>query len=555
MEAGPVRLIQYLDGMKQNVIPLFQRPYTWEKDKWQNLWNDIFDLYDKDDEKSHFMGAIVTIPIKTTPVGVNKHLIIDGQQRLVTVSILLCAIRKNVDERKKALIDDYLVNRHYDGADHLKIMPTNSDREEYLKLIKTPDDLNKNSLIVKSYDFFEKQLSKKYEEEPIDPNKILEIVVNSLDAVMINLTETDDPYLIFESLNHKGQPLTQGDLVRNFALMKFKHSIHPNGEQDKIYNEYWLPMENLLGKSLEDFLYHNIRKSGEDIGKNAIYSAYRDHLNDQPTSDAVASTLKSMKESSEYYNTYINPETEPNELVSSYLSSFKRMNKTVIYPLLMRLSKSVKSGELSEENHIECLHTLESFIVRREISKVSANYLRNIFLDLCKNYQNANTEKWLINHLSQYSGFLRWPTDEEVQSRLIDDEFYAPRIAKFVLEKIEESFEHKERVESDNLSVEHVLPQTVTPAWREMLGEKYFNVDEIPRQMMHNIGNLTLTGYNSPLSNNSFDKKKEILRNSHLELNKWIVEQDAWTDKQIKERAGILGKKIVTIWQGPINKN
>lgn len=553
MEAGPVRLIQYLDGMKQNVIPLFQRPYTWEKDKWQNLWDDIFELYNRVDEKSHFMGAIVTIPIKTTPVGVNKHLIIDGQQRLITVSILLCAIRKTVDERKKALIDDYLVNRHYDGADHLKIIPTNSDREDYLKLIKTPDELNKNSLIVKDYDFFEKQLSKKSEEDPIDPNKILEIVVNSLDAVMINLTETDDPYLIFESLNHKGQPLTQGDLVRNFALMKFKHSIQPNGEQEKIYNDYWLPMEKLLDNSLEDFLYHNIRKNGDDISQNSIYSAYKNLFNDQLTSDAVALSLKGMRDLSEYYNTYINPETEPNELIRDYLSSFKRMNKTVIYPLLLRLSKSVKSGELSEEEYIKCLHILESFIVRREICKISTAYLRNIFLDLCKDYHGSNTEGWLVNQLSKSPRFLRWPTDEEVQSKLINDEFYAPRIAKFILEKIEKSFEHKEPVELENLSVEHILPQTVTPQWREMLGEKYSTIDEIPRELMHNIGNLTLTGYNTPLSNHPFDKKKEILQNSHLELNKWIVEQNVWTDNQIKERADILGKKIVTIWQGPIN--
>ena len=167
MEAGPVRLIQYLDGMKQNVIPLFQRPYTWEKDKWQNLWDDIFELYNRVDEKSHFMGAIVTIPIKTTPVGVNKHLIIDGQQRLITVSILLCAIRKTVDERKKALIDDYLVNRHYDGADHLKIIPTNSDREDYLKLIKTPDELNKNSLIVKAMIFLKNNYQKNLKKIPL----------------------------------------------------------------------------------------------------------------------------------------------------------------------------------------------------------------------------------------------------------------------------------------------------------------------------------------------------------------------------------------------------
>jgi hypothetical protein len=231
------------------------------------------------------------------------------------------------------------------------------------------------------------------------------------------------------------------------------------------------------------------------------------------------------------------------------------MNKTVMYPLLLRLSKSVKSGELIEEDYIKCLYILESFIVRREISKISTAYLRNIFLDLCKTYQSSDTEKWLTSQLSQYPRFLRWPTDEEVQNKLINDEFYAPKIAKFVLEKIEKSFEHKERVEFSNLSVEHILPQTVTPQWREMLGEKYAKVDEIPRELMHNIGNLTLTGYNTPLSNNSFDKKKEILLNSHLELNKWIVEQDVWTATQIKERAGILGRKIVTIWQGPTNKS
>jgi hypothetical protein len=337
--------------------------------------------------------------------------------------------------------------------------------------------------------------------------------------------------------------------------MKFKHSIEPNGEQEKIYNEFWLPMEKLLDKSLEDFLYHNIRKNGDDIGKNSIYSAYRDLFDNESTSDAVALTIKSMKESSEYYNTFNNPETEPNKLVRDYLSTFKRMNKTVMYPLLLRLSKSVKSGELIEEDYIKCLYILESFIVRREISKISTAYLRNIFLDLCKTYQSSDTEKWLTSQLSQYPRFLRWPTDEEVQNKLINDEFYAPKIAKFVLEKIEKSFEHKERVEFSNLSVEHILPQTVTPQWREMLGEKYAKVDEIPRELMHNIGNLTLTGYNTPLSNNSFDKKKEILLNSHLELNKWIVEQDVWTATQIKERAGILGRKIVTIWQGPTNKS
>jgi uncharacterized protein with ParB-like and HNH nuclease domain len=555
MEAGPVRLIQYLDGMKQNVIPLFQRPYTWEKDKWQNLWDDILEIYDGNEDKSHFMGAIVTIPIRTTPVGVNKHLIIDGQQRLITVSILLCAIRKIIDQKKKALIDDYLVNRHYEGADNLKIMPTNSDRDDYLRLVKTPDEINSSSLIIKSYDFFEKQLIKKRDNATIDPNKFLEIVVNSLDAVMINLTETDDPYLIFESLNHKGQPLTQGDLVRNFALMKFKHSIQPNGEQEKIYNSYWLPMEQLLGKSLEDYLYHCIRKNGDDVRKNAIYSAYRDYLNLKSKPEDVALSLKNMKQLSEYYNRFIHPETEENKEVSRYLSTYNRLNKTVSFPLLLRLYESVETKNLSQENLKNCLYILESFIIRREICKISTNYLRNIFIDLCKNYKSVDTENWLTNHLSQYTGNLRWPNNEEVQRCLLDDEFYAPRIAQFVLERLEENFEHKEKIEFSNISIEHILPQTITPEWRALLGEKYSGTEEIPARLVHNIGNLTLTGYNPALSNSPFSKKKEILARSHFELNKWIVEQNSWSEKEVKERATMLGLKVIKIWQGPTGKN
>lgn len=553
MEAGPVRLIQYLDGMKQSVIPLFQRPYTWDKEKWQNLWDDILEIYDrdKDTDKSHFMGAIVTIPIRTTPVGVNKHLIIDGQQRLITVSILLCAIRKTIDQKKKALIDDYLVNRHYEGADNLKIMPTNSDRIDYYNLIKTPDEVDKESLIGKSYDFFEKQLLKKRNDEILDANKILEIVVNSLDAVMINLTETDDPYLIFESLNHKGQPLTQGDLVRNFALMKFKHSIEPNGEQEKIYNSYWLPMEQLLGKSLEEYLYHCIRKNGESIRKSAIYSAYRDYLNLKPNPEDVASSLKNMKQLSEYYNTFIHPETENDKEVSQYLKTYDRLNKTVSYPFLLRLYESVEKNELTQDGLKNCLYILESFIIRREICKISTNYLRNIFLDLCKNYQSLDTENWLINHLSQYSGNLRWPNDVEIQRCLLDDEFYAPKIAQFVLEKVEENYQHKEKIEFSNISVEHILPQTITPQWRELMGSKYSGNEEIPERLIHNIGNLTLTGYNPELSNSPFSRKKEILGNSHFELNKWIVEQNNWSENEIKERANMLGLDIIKIWQGP----
>ena len=180
MEANPVRIVQYFDGEKQSIIPLFQRPYTWGKRNWQTLWDDIKWYYDENDpNSSHFMGAIVSIPAKTVPVGVTKHLVIDGQQRLTTVAILLCSLRDTVDEKKSAQIQDYLVNRHYDeSADYLKLMPTQGDRNAYLTIVRgnSDKDSGKHS-IHDCYEYFKKKLIEKDDDEKlIDPEKILEVV-------------------------------------------------------------------------------------------------------------------------------------------------------------------------------------------------------------------------------------------------------------------------------------------------------------------------------------------------------------------------------------------
>lgn len=209
MEANPVRIVQYFDGEKQSIIPLFQRPYTWGKRNWQSLWLDIMSYYDDAGVgASHFMGAVVSIPAKTVPVGVTKHLVIDGQQRLTTVAIFLCALRDCGDERRAAQIQDYLVNRHYDvnSPDFLKLLPTQGDRASYLQVINGGGvEIHIDRDLVKEcYDFFVKSLSGKDDEgEDIDPGRVFDIVKSCLQVVMINLGEADDPYLIFESLNFK----------------------------------------------------------------------------------------------------------------------------------------------------------------------------------------------------------------------------------------------------------------------------------------------------------------------------------------------------------------
>ena len=304
MEASPARLINYFNGEKQNLIPLFQRPYSWKKSNWETLWDDIIVQYDMEEETAHFMGAIVSVPARSVPVGVSKYLIIDGQQRLTTISLLLAALRDTVDINSSDRIQEvYLTNRFRKPEDTLKFIPTQADRDRYKKILldrEVPDD---QSLMVECYRFFMAKLEAGIDNdgEKINPDRVLTTIEHSLQVVMINLGHEDDPYLIFESLNFKGQPLTQADLVRNYLLMRFNHSIAAGGEQERIYTQYWVPIENRLKANLTEFLRHYAMKDGKNIYKGGIYTAIKSHLNDMDTSIDVEAEISKMTKFAELY--------------------------------------------------------------------------------------------------------------------------------------------------------------------------------------------------------------------------------------------------------------
>jgi len=307
MEASPTKVIQYFNGEKQNLIPLFQRPYIWNEKNWEIFWDDLMVQYEDDEPGNHFMGAIVSVPARSVPVGVNKHLIIDGQQRLTTVSLLLCALRdclESLDSNKASLIQEvYLTNRFRDEDDTLKFVPTQVDRDIYRRIVldrEVPPKPNskENAIQISAvYHFFKDKLlkSKNSNEYPIDLAKVLQTLVHKLEVVMINLAENEDPYLIFESLNFKGVPLTQADLVRNHLLMCFKHSIAAGGKQEQIYKKYWVPLENSLkSDELTEFLRHYIMKGGTDVKKNAIYTAIKEKLKNKKPKE-VEAEIKSLQ--------------------------------------------------------------------------------------------------------------------------------------------------------------------------------------------------------------------------------------------------------------------
>lgn len=548
MQASPARVIEYFNGEKQNLIPLFQRSYTWEKKDWQALWEDLMVQYESPDNSTHFMGAVVSLPAKSVPVGVSKYLIIDGQQRLSTISILLCALRDSLDETSASRVQEvYLTNRYRAPEDLLKLVPTQSDRNSYRALVIERDTSTFTGRIVEAYKFFLNMIvcATDTNDQHLSCERLLTTIEHNLQVVMINLDEADDPYLIFESLNAKGEPLTQADLVRNYVLMRFRHSISAGGEQEKIYTKYWLPLEQMLGANLSEFLRHEAMKAGENVKEGGIYTAVKATLKDE-ASVGVEELLVVMRDAGRHYQKLVEPAQETEPSIRKRLTALRDLKIKVSYPLILRFFESHQKEVLSTPDLESCLGLVESLSIRRAVCGVPTNGLNKMFLQWCKNYPDDNQLDWFMNTLSGGAGGSRFPTDAEFSEQLESQSQYGKASTSFILRQIELSFQHLEPVLLDGLTIEHVMPQTLTNDWKVMLGSEWQKIHD---RYVHTIGNLTLTGYNPELGNLSLRDKKAIFATAHVELSRFILEQSTWTEVEICARAKALSARAITIWK------
>jgi uncharacterized protein with ParB-like and HNH nuclease domain len=553
MEASPARVIQYFNGEKQNLIPLFQRPYTWTEINWQALWDDLMVQYEVGDTGTHFMGAIVSVPARSTPVGVSKYLIIDGQQRLTTVSLLLCALRDVLDSNSASRIQEvYLTNRFRDLEDTLKFVPTQADRDIYRVIAhdrQVPEN-NRDVRIAAAYHYFKNKLLKGTDpnDEPIVPAKVLTTLEQCLQVVMINLADDDDPYLIFESLNFKGEPLTQADLVRNYLLMRFHHTISTGGEQERVYSKYWVPLESTLKSNLTEFLRHYTMKDGDEVKKGGIYAAIKTRLKSMRLTEAVETEVQSMQRFGEYYGKFLSPAQENVTSIRNRLENIKDIKVTTSYPLLLRLFDARQNGTLNDLELEKCLGLIESFVVRRAVCGVPTNALNKIFPQLAKNFPISDYLQWLQRSLSSSIGTGRFPKDAEFATAFVTQPQYGRGTTRFVLCRLEKSFNHRESVDLSTATIEHVLPQTLNQEWKIELGSE---PEKVHSTWFNTFGNLSLTGYNSELGNLPFLEKKAKLENTHIELNRWILEQPNWRATEIEERAKDLLRVANEIWMAP----
>lgn len=540
MQASETKLQPIIEGTKQYVVPLFQRSYSWDKKEWEILWNDLSDLCKADKPRTHFIGSIVTMPTVSVPEGVTKYLLIDGQQRLTTIFVLLSFLRdrakENGDEELSAEITNtLLVNPYKKDSDYYKLLPTQIDRASFQNLVRLSNPCDQDQ-ISKAYIFFKR----KFQQNNIEIQTLKKVISNNLSVVSVVLGVDDDPHLVFESLNAKGRPLTQSDLIRNFFFMR----IHIS-EQEDIHARYWMPMQSSLDTNLTEYIRHFLMKNGSWVKESDVYFALKELVGDKEALEH----LKEISHFSEYYKKLLYPEKYENDVaIRKALSRINRIGLTTAYPFLLSCYGAYDRGQMPHNQFLDVLRTLENFMIRRFICNVPTNQLNKIFPPLYSQVQDRTSGSF-VEGLRKILQAKDYPKDSAFKAKLADARLYGStdRVAKakLILETIEETYNHKEVVDFQKLTVEHIMPQSLTDVWKNHLGKDWEQTHEL---YLHVIGNLTLTGYNSELSNAPFEDKKRFLNESHLEINKYFEDKSNWSKTEIDWRSDTLADMVLKVW-------
>ncbi|MGI8509465.1 MAG: DUF262 domain-containing protein [Gemmatimonadaceae bacterium] len=539
MQASETKLQPLIEGTKQYVVPLFQRSYSWDRKEWEVLWKDLIELYEMENPRTHFMGSIVTMPAISVPEGVTKFQLIDGQQRLTTIFILLTLLRDKARELGESPLADeinntLLVNPYKSGTDSYKLLPTQADRAAFYALIQH-DKMLAESRITEAYLYFDRQFKQK---QP-DIRSLNRIISSTLSAVSIVLDADDNPYLVFESLNAKGKPLSQADLIRNYVFMR----VHID-EQQAIHEKYWKPMQDALADNLTEYIRHYLMRGGEVVRQNDVYFALKSSVG---TGD-VLDKLRDIAQFAKYYHKMLTPAAESDDDIGSALARLNRIEVTTAYPLLLNCYDDYEAARISREEFLQILAVIENFMIRRFVCNIPTMGLNRMFAALYSQVSQRSGPGFVANlrGVLQARGY---PKDDEFRQQLISAKLYGvgERATKtrLILETMERSFGHKEQVPFGNLSIEHVMPQTLTEWWQHHLGSEW----EMTRELyLHTIGNLTLTAYNPELSNDDYPTKRARLEMSHLELNRYFANVATWTKDDIERRSHVLADAAVGIW-------
>ncbi|GAA7960768.1 DUF262 and DUF1524 domain-containing protein [Helicobacter pylori] len=545
MEAKAMKLLDFIGKSqeKQLVIPIYQRVYSWEKEQCKQLWDDIVKTGGSDQIEGHFIGSILYVMDGITHSG-NTLLIIDGQQRLTTITLLLTALRNHlIDEVKRKEIEDhYLINSNRDGDKKFRLILSDSDKDTLLYLIdKDKRKPSEPSLkIVENFKLFEEWIRKNTNQ--------LETIFKGLEKltiVWISLEKKDDPQLVFESMNSKGIELTQTDLIRNYIVMETEIE-----KQESFYNKYWRAMEEEFKQNkkwFDRFVRHYLTIKTKIPNINKVYVALKDYR--QKEGIGIEDLLKDLQKYCGYFCQIVFKKEADKDL-NKALGFLVDLERDVIYPLLLELYSDYSDGVLSKADFIPIIALIESYICRRTVCGLGTNSLNKVFPSFTKHIQKDQYFESLKAHFGYLTNNQRFPNNDEFKDCFITIDFYNFKKIDTFFERLE-NFNRKERVYTHEYTTEHIMPQTLTEEWERDLGE---NFQEIHNKYLHAIGNLTLTGYNSKYSNKSFQEKRDMeggFKDSPLRLNQGLRDLESFGEEEIKKRANDLADLALKIWTYP----
>lgn len=566
LQAGETTLNKLLNTSRQFIVPIFQRNYSWQKNQYEQLWFDILRASKFKEKQNHFIGSIVYIDMGTPAGRPQQLLLIDGQQRLTTISILLCAIKDYVQKfnletkliNLAKIKNQFLYNSDEIDEDRYKLLLNVQDKETYIKLIdNTIFTVNKPATnIIKCYEFFYERIEDFIKQH----GQIDEIYAGifKLSLVSISLDkDSDNPQMIFESMNSTGKDLSQTDLLRNYLLM----DLTPE-KQTRLYKTYWKPMEELFGEDIYkndlnkfDYFIRDFLTLKSDTGYickiNNVYENFKRYYLDNNCEKFAV--LKDLFTYAKYY-ACIDLLQENDDELKLYWQEFKKLDSHVVYPFLLKLYDDYSRQILIKEDFKKILQVVISYLWRRAICEIPTNSLSKTFATL---YQAVDKDDYVNSVIKAFvfkSSYKRFPSDYEVREKLQTKDIYHFRLRKYLLEALE-NYYHKEPIDLNtaNYTIEHIMPQNIEHnlSWQQMLGEDW---QEVHSLYLHTLGNLTITGYNAEMSNKSFVEKvngKSGFKYSHLKLSESIAQCDVWNKKAIQRRTNILTDIILKIWKYP----
>lgn len=560
MKAKETMVLEFLQNSSQFIIPIYQRTYSWEPEHCRQLWDDVIRAGKSNTSSVLFIGSIVYVADGLSSVSLQAPLlVIDGQQRLTTITLLLEALQRSlgayepIEGFSAEKIKSRYLTRHLEKGDKFfKLLLSQTDDETIKAIVQERELPAEPSLrILENFEFFLSEIDSLQGDYVALCRGISKLAIVD---IALNRGE-DNPQLIFESMNSTGKALSQADLIRNYILMGLQPEL-----QTKLYEAYWRPMElefgqAAYGEEFDAFMRHYLTIKFAEIPRiDQIYDNFKFYaITEEVSSAGVGELVKDLRRFAQYYCAMsLGREKEP-ELKRAF-QDLKDLKVDVAYPFLLEVYGDYKSDKISKSEFVEIVRMVESYAFRRAVVQIPANSMNKTFARFSLSINRENYLESVKAIFSSLKSYRRFPSDQEFERNLKIRDLYNFRRGAYWLRKLE-NFNRKELPVLEEYSIEHILPQNeeLNTWWQKALGENWV---EVQSRLLHSIGNLTLTRYNSEFSDRSFPEKRDFpdggFKNSPLALNQGLGELDTWNESTISARADILVKKALKVW--PENK-